>query len=178
MKIENRQRFLVIATLSLLGLLVIDRAVVGPLKAAWVARSERIVALRKQVADGALLLQREKSLHKRWDDMSANTLPNNASLAEQQLFKAVDGWAQENRVSITGITPQWKGEEEDYLSLDCHLDATGDLGALTRFLYALERSPLALKMESVEFTARDATGFDLAMGVRMSGLVLTPGGHP
>jgi hypothetical protein len=178
MKTENRQRLLVIVTLSLLGLLVIDRAVFAPLKAEWLARSERIVALRKKVADGAMLMQREKSLRKRWDDMSANTLPNNDSLAEQQLFRAFDGWAQESRVSITGITPQWKSEEDDYLSLDCHLDATGDLGALSRFLHTLEKSPLALKIETVEFTARDSMGYDLAMGVRVSGLVLTPGGHP
>lgn len=178
MKIENRQRALVIATLALLGVLVADRMVIGPLTRAWKARAERIATLRKEVADGTMLLQREKSLRARWSQMQTNTLPNNSSLAEQQLLKAVDAWAQESRVSVTGITPQWKRDADEYLTLECQVDASGDLGTLSRFLYDVEKSPLAVKLQSVELTARDTAGQEMALAVRLSGLVLTPGGHP
>jgi Tfp pilus assembly protein PilO len=178
MKIENRQRLLVIVTLSALGLFVADRLVFGPLTTSWKARSERIADLRKQVTDGSLLLQRENSLRARWSQMSTNTLPTNPSLAEQQLLKAVDAWAQESHVSVTGITPQWKGDEDDhYQTLDCQVDTTGDLAALSRFLYDMEKNPMALKLESVELTSRDNTGQELTMNVRVSGLVLAPEGQ-
>ena len=109
--------------------------------------------------------------------MRANTLPNNPSLAEQQLLKAFDAWSQESRVSITGITPQWKHDADEYMTLECRVDASGDLATLSRFLYDIEKDPMALKLESVELSARDNAGQELAMGLRVSGLVLTPGGQ-
>ena len=37
---------------------------------------------------------------------------------------------------------------------------------------------MALKLESVELAATDAGGQELTLGLRLSGLVLTPGGTP
>jgi len=178
MKIDNRQRLLLLAALALLGVLVADQLVIEPLATVWSARADRIAVLRKGLADGTQLLQREASLRKRWRQMRANTLPENSSLAEQQVLKAIDAWAQECRVNITGITPQWKHDTDDYRTLDCRVDAAGDLNALSRFLYAVEKSPLALKLESIELTAADNAGQELTLGLRISGLVLTPGGTP
>jgi Tfp pilus assembly protein PilO len=176
-KIENRQRSLIIATIVLLAAFAADKLAFGPLARAWKARADRIADLRREVADGSLLLQRESNLQARWDQMRTNTLPNNTSLAEQQLLKAVDAWSRDSRVSVTGITPQWKQEADDYMTLECRVDASGDLSALSRFLYDIEKSPMALQLQLVELTARDDTGQELAMGLQISGLVLTPGGQ-
>ena len=178
MKIDNRPRVLLLVAFALLIALVADQLVLEPLGQAWAARAERIAVLRKQVADGTLLVQREESLRRRWRQMRANTLSNNPSLAEQQLLKAVDAWAQESRVAITGITPQWKHDADEYITLGCRVDAAGDLASLTRFLYDMEKSPLALRLESIELVAADTTGQELTLGLRLSGLVLMPGGHP
>jgi hypothetical protein len=178
MKIDNRQRFLLLAALALLGVFVADQLAIEPLAAIWSARAERIAVLRKELADGTQLLQREASLRKRWRQMRAGTLPENSSLAEQQVLKAIDAWAQECRVNLTGIAPQWKHDSDDYRTLGCRVDATGDLNALCRFLYAAGKSPLALKLESIELTTANTAGQELTLGLRISGLVLTPGGVP
>lgn len=175
MKIEDRQRFLVVLTIAVIAVFAADRVVFGPLTKLWRARSARIADLRKEVADGSLLLQRERGLRARWETMRKNALPNNPSLAEQQLLKAFDSWSQESRVSITGLTPQWKHDADEYMTLECRVDASGDLATLCRFLYDIERDPMALKFESIELSSRDNAGRELAMGLRVSGLVLTPG---
>ena len=175
MKTENRQRLLIILTVVAIAVLATDRLVFGPLTKLWKARSERVTELRKEVTEGTLLLQRETSLRARWSDMRANTLSNNTSLAEQQLLKAFDTWSQESHVSITGITPQWKRDQDDYMTIECRVDASGDLATLSRFLYDIEKDHLAVKLESVEISSRDNSGQELAMGLRISGLVLTPG---
>ena len=43
---------------------------------------------------------------------------------------------------------------------------------LSRFLYNIEKDPMALKIESVEITARDKEGAQLSLGLQISGLVL------
>jgi len=173
MTVNNRQRKLLIVTAVLFGVFVADRLVVEPLAGVWSARAERIVALRKDIAEGERLLQRGDNLRNRWERMRANTFPDNASQAEQQLLRTIDAWAQESRATISGLTPQWKESADEYRTLECRIDAAGDLSTLCHFLFSVESSPLALKLESVELASADTNGKELTLGIRLSGLVLT-----
>jgi Tfp pilus assembly protein PilO len=172
MKIQNRQQFLVVLTAIVVGLYASDLVVFEPLGKWWSSRSQRISELRKQVTEGKLLLQREESIRSRWEGMRTNTLPTVGSLAEQEVFKAVDNWSRDSGVEITDIMPQWKNDSDDYLTLNCRVEANGNLGALGRFLYEIEKSPLALKFDTVQLNARDNAGQQLTLGLQISGLVL------
>lgn len=175
MNIKNRQQVLAVLAMTAVALFAADKLIRAPLTRLWQERSARIADLRKQVAEGVRLRQREQSLRSRWDQMRTNTLPNNPSLAEEQVLKAFDRWSQESRISVTSITPQWKrGDTDEFMTLECRVDASGDLATLSRFLYNIERDPLALKLESVEISARDKDGQQLALGLQISGLVLIP----
>jgi hypothetical protein len=173
-QIKNRQRLLVIAAISVIGLFVGDKVILSPIASAWSARARHIEELRKQVAQGKQLLQRDRSIRNRWEEMQRRTLTNNLSAAEQQLWKAIDSCAQDTRVTINAITPQWKRETDEYMRYECRIDAAGDLDRLSRFLHRVEREPLALKLESVELGARDKEGQQLSLGLQISGLVLNP----
>ncbi len=73
------------------------------------------------------------------------------------------------------IKPLWKhGATDAYSLLECRLDATGTLPALSRFLYELEKSPLAMHAESVELVSRDDTGQRLTLSLTITGLRLAP----
>ena len=172
MKIENRQQWLIALTLAVAALFIGDRVIFEPLMNWWSARSHQITALRAQVRDGKLLMQREPSLRSRWNDMQANTLPANTSLAEQQVLAALDNWSRSSGAEITSIMPQWKNDSTNYLTLNCRVEASGALGALSQFLYHIERGPMALKLDSVELNARDATGQQLTLGLQLNGLAL------
>jgi hypothetical protein len=174
MKIDNRQQLLVVLAIAAAALFAGDRLVYEPLSKWWKARADKIAELRQQVNGGRMLIKREESIRSRWEMMRTNTLPNDRSLAEQQVLKAFDGWARESGASVTGITPQWKDDADDYLTLNCRVEASGDLGTLSRFLYEIEKDPEALKLESVELSAHDNTGQQLALGLQISGLVLVP----
>lgn len=170
---KNRQQLLLAITLGVVGLWVADSVVFTPLAAAWKTRNERIDALRKQLADGEKLLQREQPLQTRWRDMRKNTLPVEISAAESKVLGAFDGWSRDARVTVTSIKPQWKRPDDDYTTLECRVDAAGSLSTLIRFLYEVEADPLALKVDSVEIGSRDSTGGQLTLGLQVSGLVLS-----
>ena len=172
MKIENRQQVLVVAVAVAAALLVGNSLIYEPLSKWWSARAQQITQLRKQVSDGKQLVNREKGIRSHWDEMRTNTLPNNTSLAEQQLLKAFDTWSRDSGATITGILPQWKNDTDDYQTLNCRVEASGNLTALSQFLYDIEKSPMALKLETVELSARDTGGQQLTLGLQISGLVL------
>ena len=106
--------------------------------------------------------------------MRTNTLPAESSVAENQVLRAFDRWSQDSRISITSIKPQWKHNADDYVTLECRVDAYGSLATLTRFLYDVEKDPLALRVEAVEITSRDNDGQQLSLALQVSGLSLTP----
>lgn len=172
MQIKNRQQLLLIVAGAVIGLLLADKLVITPLTAAWKARSTRIADLRKKVDDGEKLIKRADALNSRWAMMQTNALPNNNSLAEQQVLNAFDRWSQDARISVNSITPQWRRDRDDLVTLQCRVDAAGSVGTLARFLFNVERDPMALKIEAVEIAARDKDGQNLSLGLQISGLVL------
>ena len=174
-KIDNRQQMLAIAAIAVVAYFVLDKVVISPMARSWKERSAMIAQLRNSIAQGRITLDREQITRKRWNDMRKNTLPTSGSEAEQAVLKAFDKWSQDSRISVTSIKPQWKrGASDDYSLLECRVDAAGSLSTLTRFLYEVEHSPMALKVESVEMTARDNSGQQLGLGLLVSGLRLAP----
>ena len=172
MKIQNRQQFLVALTIAAAGLFVAVNFIITPLAGLWSARSAQIRELRVRVADGNQLIKRESVVRNRWADMRANALPANMSLAEQKLFKLVDDWAHRSGAEVTSLMPQWKNDSTNYMTLSCRVETSGDLGALSKFLYDVERGPMAVRLDSVELTERDKDGQQLTMSAEINGLVL------
>jgi Tfp pilus assembly protein PilO len=172
MKIENRRNFLIVLTLAALALYAGDWLILEPTIKWWKSREAAVVELRRQVSDGKFLIQREQDIRNRWAQMQTNALPNNTSLAEQQVLNAFDHWSQQSGANITSITPQWQNDQDDYSTLDCRVEASGDLQTLSRFLYEIENDPMALKIESLDLSAKDDEGQELDLGLQISGLSL------
>lgn len=174
MKIKNHEKMLLLAAALVVVLLVGDKLVATPLSRVWTARAKTIADLTRSLNDGSVLLSRERDVRERWSGMASNALPANVSMGESIVLKAVDRWVRESKISFTSIKPQWKQNAEDYMTLECRVDAFGGMEALTRFLYEMETDPLAIKVEDMEITARDTAGQQLSLGVRFTGLMLTP----
>jgi Tfp pilus assembly protein PilO len=172
MKIENRQQVLLVVTLSLLGLYTANLLVYGPMVKWWDARQGKIRELRQEVKDGKSLIRRESYIRGDWANMRTNALPNDPSQAEQQLLKSFNGWAQDSGVNVSSVTPQWQNDQDDYSTLDCRVEASGDLGSLSRFIYEIESDPTALQLASIELTASDDKGQQLTLGLDVNGVAL------
>lgn len=172
MKIENRQQFLVMLTIAAAALFVGVNFIYEPLAQLWSARGVQIRQLQTKVRDGKLLVRRETGLRSQWGDMRANVLPISTAQAEQQLLAALDNWSHGSGAEITSIMPQWKSDTTNYMTLNCRVEASGTLGAVSQLIYDIEKGPMALKLDSVELSARDGTGQRLSLALQLNGLVL------
>jgi hypothetical protein len=172
--VKNREKWLGILAGAAIALYASDKLILSPLTASWKDRSARIERLRKDINQGTQLIGRDRSLRERWSVMNTNTLPSNLSAAENLVFKAFDRWSQDSRISIASLKPQWKRNADDFMTLECRADATGDIQSISKFLFDLEKDPLALKLDSLEITARDDAGQQLSLALQVSGLLLNP----
>jgi len=173
-KIKNRQEFLVVLTIAAFALLVTVNFILEPLGSWWSARQAQVKELRTKVTEGGQLIKREAGIRSRWAEMQANALPANTSLAEQKLLTAVDSWSRSSGAEVTSLLPQWKNESTNYMTLNCRVETSGNLGTLSQFLYDLERGPMALRLTSLELTARDKEGQQMTLSTEINGLALLP----
>ena len=173
MRIEGRQKLLVILAMSGVALLAADKLVITPLTSLWKGQARRITELKDNLDKGTAILAREQAIRDRWAGMQKSALTNDVSAAESKVLAAVERWTRTSGITFTSIKPQWKQNGDDYKTLECRVDATGDMGSLARFVYELEREPLPLRVEDLELSARDDGGQKLSLGLRFTGLVLT-----
>jgi Tfp pilus assembly protein PilO len=172
MEIKNRQQVLIVVTLVLIGLWLANLVVYEPLVKWWKSRDANVRTLKQQVSQGRTLIRRESAIRDEWKHIQSNTLANDPSQAEQKLLKAFDNWAGDSGVNVESITPQWQDDQNDYSTLECRVEASGDLGTLSRFIYEIENDPMTIQLEAVELTASDEKGQQLTLGLQLSGLAL------
>ncbi|MEO6568811.1 MAG: hypothetical protein ABIO94_08610 [Opitutaceae bacterium] len=170
--LPDRQRWLVIGAAVVVALFLLDKVLFTPLINKWKEHSEDIVRLQKSVSDGRLAIARAARTEREWEDMKTNSLPKNSSQAENELYSAMNQWAVANRVEVNYRSQWLKGKTDKYSLYEARIDAAGTLSAITNFLYELEHSPLALRVDSVELTSRDDSGSKLTLGLVVSGLRL------
>ncbi|MEY4917361.1 MAG: hypothetical protein RL616_1274 [Verrucomicrobiota bacterium] len=172
MKFRNREHFLLVLTVAVVGLAILVNFIIPPLQGWWSSRSAQIKDLRTRVADGNQLIKRETAIRSHWDEMRGNALPGNTSLAEQQLLKSFDGWANSSGAQLTSLMPSWKNDSTNYMTLACRVEASGSLGTLSKFIYEVERGPVALRLDTVELSTHDTTGQQLTLSLEVNGLAL------
>jgi hypothetical protein len=173
--LPNRQVLLIKIAAAGVGLLILNSVVISPLGDLWSDHSAEITRLKASVAEGRGLIARGPSLRRHWAEMQAGALPRDPAQSEHDVISNFESWSRSTGVELGSVKPNWRhGANEDYSLLECRLDATGTLSALSRFLYEVERSPLALRVESDELLSRDDSGQRLTLSLIITGLRLSP----
>jgi hypothetical protein len=173
METKNREKLLLIATGTVIALWLLSVLVFNPLIDSWHSRSAEIAKLKKEIADGTMLVRRESVIRDRWDNMRANALANNPTVAERQLFTAFDHWVSSGRVTEGSFRPQVQEGDTNFSTVDCRSDVSGTIFTVRDFLKAMSKDPLANKVESFELSTKDDNGQLLTLGLSLSGLILT-----
>ena len=86
------------------------------------------------------------------------------------MLRAFDRWSQTSGVSVSSIRPQWKRAGDDYMTLECRADISGNLESVTRLLYEIEHDPMGVKVDSADIATRDTDGAHITLGLQVSGL--------
>jgi Tfp pilus assembly protein PilO len=172
MKIENRQQFLIMLTGAVVALWLADMIVFEPLGKLWSSRATEIRSLSDKVKNGNQMIKNEASYRNRWNGMIANALPSKTALAEYQTLTALDNWSRASGAEVESIMPQWKNDSTNYMTYNCHVQARGNMGTLSQFIYQIEKGPMALKLDSVQLDAHDDLGQQLTLDLQISGLAL------
>jgi len=170
---KKRERLLLFAVVICIGAWAGDRLLMSPMVRLWKQRSQKIAEIERSLTKGRALVEREDGLREQWQEMKQRSLPQEVSVAEDQVLQSLSQWSQVSRLGVTSFKPRWIQGEEDNMKIECRAATQGSIGSVARFLYELERGSLALRVENMEIASRDDTGRDLTLDVRFTGLSLT-----
>ena len=173
MQIKNRQKFLLIVAAAALGLLVLDSVVFEPLVASWKDRSKRIDDLQNQLVQARGVIRNEAGIRRNWNGKKDNMLSASNTQAEADMLKAFDRWQRGSGITLASYRAQWRqGNDDSYMTLECHADISGSLRNITEFLYQLEREQMAIQLESMQLASRDNNGRDMTLTLQVSSVQL------
>ncbi len=173
MAIRRKQGILFLLAGLSFALLVLDRIVLTPLAGAWKERTEKISELGESIEQAELLVEREQSYRRAYQEALAARLPVQSSDAEIEMLKALQRWTEESGLRLSSYRPRFIEGEDDRSRLECRASGDGSIENAARFLYAIESDPLAVRLESVELLARNPNGSELSLQVRLSSLLRT-----
>jgi len=184
MVLSKRERTIVIVTVIAVVLLVLDQVALSPIR-------EKLDQLRTdeksytdKLANASQLFQNRKAAEDRWNQMIANGLKFDVAATEEALDHAVLDWARSSGLSLKSCTPERMTTSQRDLSAVPHAEVvlyvvgTGNMDAVSHFLFAAQTSRLPVQPEDVEITARREAADDLNVTLHISGLYFPSAATP
>ena len=169
----NRERLLTITAMICVGLLLTVYLVINPLAANWESRSQKIERLSRRIKQGEQLLARERVYQADWREMRENSLPENTGQAELLVQEAMNRWVDASGINVLTRQPRWNDVRDLGRLYDMRVTASGTLYQVARFLYELEKDPLALRLQEVTLrTDENQAGRELRLTAHFTGIVI------
>ena len=174
MILSRRERYIVIGTVAVVGLLALDRLFLTPL----IERRQVIDAQMRQATDEMTrangLFTNSPRVHRKWNEMTAETLKIDGSNAESQIIRAVGDWARESQLNLSSVKPERAEKEKQFMKITFRANATGNMAAISRFMWQLQTSKVPIRVTDLSITTRRDGMDDLSLDVGMSTLYLPP----
>ncbi len=169
MGLSKRERIIVLVTILVVGALVADKFVLGPIaNGLGELKAERQKALA-QVTKAKGLLQQKQLLEQK--KASSFVSLRSDMEAESQVAKALDQWAADARLTLTSVKPDRMAAGEKGLKEILFVIAgKGSLDAVSWFLYQVETSELPIKVKHMQLGSTSEAGDNMSLELRISAL--------
>jgi hypothetical protein len=150
------------------GLLVVYEFILQPYSDALADIAQKHDAAAQELQDDSTLFSRQKVLKVVWTDMQTHGLKTDESRADSQLQHAILDWEQVAGVNQQTLKQDQPRKEGDFTVIGYRLTADGSMRGIARFLWALEKATIPIRVTDVRITPEREGGTDqllLTIGV-------------
>jgi hypothetical protein len=174
MILSRRERYIVISTVIVVGFLGLDQLVLTPLfDRREVVQAQTTQRLQELARANALFTNRTR-LNRKWNEMSGTTLKTDGSTAESQIIRAVGDWAVEAGLNLSSVKPERAEKEKQFMKITFRANATGNMAAISRFMWRLQTSKVPIRVTDLSITTRRDGMDDLSLDLGISTLYVPP----
>jgi len=174
MILSKRERYIVIGTVVVVGILALDWVFLTPLIERRQEADQNIrLELGKAEKDSALMTNRSR-VNRKWNEISGATLKVDGATAESQIIRNVGEWAQETGLNLSSVKPERAEKEKQFMKITFRANATGNMAAISRFMWRLQTSKVPVRVTDLSITTRRDGVDDLSLDLGISTLYLPP----
>ena len=168
--LSRRERIIGTAAILIIAVFVADRFILTPIT----ERLRQLDAQKNQrlaeVNEAHSLFERRRLMEKKWQKLLTDGLKSESEV-ESLVLHSIGSWARQSQLTLTSLKPQrpstvTKGLQEMVFSVA----GSGRLEAVTRFLWHLENTTLALRIEDMQLGSSNDTGELMSLQLRLSAL--------
>lgn len=118
--------------------------------------STQQITLQAKVDDNKELFQKQKELTKLWNVMQTQGLRSDTSVADTQLYEALESWAAgaglDTAPDLRRDPDRKAGEKSDFIVISYRVTADGTLRAISKLIWALETATIPVRVDNVTFS--------------------------
>ena len=172
MVLSKRERIAAILALMVVGALMADKLVIGPVLQRLRQVEDRKQELLAQVNEAQGLFERRRLMERKWKTMLADGLQNEGE-AESRLVRALDKWSQDTGLALTSVKPERVASEKGLNEMTFVVAGQGSMNAVARFLWQVETAELPIKVKDMQLgLASSETGDSMSLELPLSVLYL------
>jgi type II secretory pathway component PulM len=182
MILSRRERYIVIGTVAVVGLLALDRLFLTPMLERRQVLDAQMRQATEEMTRANGLFTNSPRVNRKWNELTAQTLKTDGSNAESQIIRAVGDWAREAGLNLSSVKPERaeavkpeRGEKDKqvtFMKITFRANATGNMAAISRFMWRLQTSKVPVRVTDLSITTlRDGVD-DLSLDLGISTLYL------
>lgn len=174
MNLSKRERYIAIAAGAVLGLFLLDWAVLSPWMEARGALTARLQASRDELEAAKQTLDNERRARRRLHEVAGQTLLDDASAAESQLLNAMRSWSDDAGLAVSAVRPDRMEGDNGFGRVTLRASGTGRMRHVTQFLWNVETAAIPVRIEDLQIGARTPGEDDLQLQFTLATLYRMP----
>jgi type II secretory pathway pseudopilin PulG len=166
MVLSKRERILALATLLVLGTLMVNSLILDPLFSRRQQAANERIDLEAQLADAQNTFDRRKLLERRWKTVLEGMRSDTD--AESRVTKALNEWSRQTRLTLTSIKPERTTADKGMREITFVVAGRGSLEAVASFLHKVETAELPVKLTTMTVGSTSESGDNMSLQLRLS----------
>jgi len=176
MVLNQRERYILIATAVVVGALVLDRFVLTPLLAQRATTQTQIEKLRRQVNESRSIIARRDQMAAKWQEMARAGLKSDPAEAESQILHLNRQWAEDSKLTLSRQKPDRLTEKSRLPVIAFEVSGAGRMEGVSRLLWRIQTSSAPIRITEVQIRSRTEGADDLTFQLRLSTVYSPPAG--
>lgn len=171
MGLSKRERIILIAALSCVGLFVAVKFVINPIQ----AKRDELESQRQQLLgdlnEAELLIGNQGRMQKKWDAMLSDGLRSETE-AESRILSALWEWSGAANMATSSIRPERISSERGLQEMIFAVTGRGSLESIAYFLWQIETAALPVKIKDMQLGSSSEAGDSMSLQLHLSALYL------
>jgi|WetSurMetagenome_2_1015567.scaffolds.fasta_scaffold55801_3 Tfp pilus assembly protein PilO len=172
MVLSKRERQIAIITIIILMIFVFDRFILTPVMDARDRIQSEKTELTREMAKASELFKQKNRVNKKYNEMISGGLNSDASITESEVLNAIRAWSQDCGLTLSSVKPEREKGGEEMKEIIFNLACSGDMTAMSRFLWSIEKSALPVKITEFQLGSSSDDGREISLQLKLSALYL------